>query len=246
DEEDNQLLDLKRTIESRCSTQIGDFSQDDSLGPDAFADSLHLHPVRGVRQFSATLGRWFARQQTAAETTATIAASLPSAGAGFPELLRMRAESQGSQVAFLEMASHRSWSYAELFDLAQRFRTWLERREVPKGAVLGFVESSNPLLFPLLAACSTLRIKVATLHPDLTLTELRALIEHSGAVFVFASASLGEILAKSYKVVTFEQLESQLQQLEPTPLGAQDDKGGLIVYTSGSSGTPKGVLLGFD
>lgn len=77
----------------------------------------------------------------------------------------------------------------------------------------------------------------------LTKHEIAHVLADSGARVVFADASLVDSLPPfDGPIVTLDALDARLEGLEPRAFDADAVPGGTMIYTSGTSGAPKGVI----
>jgi long-chain acyl-CoA synthetase len=142
-------------------------------------------------------------------------------------------------------------TYADLDDRTARVAGWLRQRGVVPGDRVGIM-LPNVLAFPVLYY-GVLRAggAVVPMNPLLKSREVRHYIEDSGARLLFAwhtaaaQASAGAAGADTVTVtVTPESLgEISAWPSAPEIAGRRDDDTAVILYTSGTTGTPKGAQL---
>jgi long-chain acyl-CoA synthetase len=158
------------------------------------------------------------------------------------DILRTRAETSGTALAFVDLRSGREITYQALHATALALAARLRARGIEKGSVVALV-ANDPTVFALLAACGVLGAQLAVIDSSLHPLEIQGLIEHADPKLVLANADLVErVSTPARNVVDLASLTSQPDggtAVEKTTTG----QGKLIIYTSGSSGSPKGVVL---
>jgi long-chain acyl-CoA synthetase len=142
-------------------------------------------------------------------------------------------------------------TYAELWDLSGRAAEWLCRRGVAAGDRVGLM-LPNVTAFPVLYY-GILRAGgvVVPMNPLLKRREVRHYLDDSGARLLLASplsqadASAGAVDAGAELIVVGEQLFGEIAEQAPWDhtVDRADEDAAVILYTSGTTGTPKGAEL---
>ncbi|MEI7599231.1 MAG: class I adenylate-forming enzyme family protein [Aestuariivirga sp.] len=139
-------------------------------------------------------------------------------------------------------AATQRWSYAGLEDVVLRLAEGLRREGLEPGARL-FIRMGNSLDYALMffAANAIGAVPIAA-SPMLTPREVAALITFSGARLMAWDGLLTLPEMEGVSILTPE----TIGRLKGTPAGSYADTGaddpGYMIFTSGTSGTPKGVL----
>ena len=153
----------------------------------------------------------------------------------------LQARLQPHRTAIVDLASGRRWTYAELDQAIARAATVLRRRGVGQGDRL-VVLSRNRVVLPILhLACARIGAVFAPLNWRLSGAEILTLAADADPVLVVGDAGLAQAGLEGLSLDVLEQ-EIEAAQAE-TPGAVDKDQPSLILYTSGTSGQPKGVLL---
>jgi acyl-CoA synthetase (AMP-forming)/AMP-acid ligase II len=176
----------------------------------------------------------------------TAAALLASDFATLPDLIRTHATERGAKVAIAD--PNGSIDYATLDARMDRVAAALQREGVPHGQAAAIVASASidyavVFLGALRAGC------VATpIAPSATPASIAAMIDDSGAPFVFlddANASALQDQTFAAKPIRFgTRFEAWLAPngAKPAPVKIAPEDGFNIIYSSGTTGTPKGIV----
>ena len=120
----------------------------------------------------------------------------------------------------------RTWTYAQLHDEADTWVDRLARQGIGQGAAFGWLGPNSVAMLAALFACARLHARFVPLNWRLATPELRAIAVHAG-------------LAAWHADPGFDALDGFAPQpFAPDTL--HDDL--LLVYTSGTTGEPKGAL----
>lgn len=160
-----------------------------------------------------------------------------------------RAKLTPKKIALIDIASNRQWSYENLSIEIQRWQRLFAAFQLPKGARIAYLAENNIDAFALLFACGLSGFLYVPLNWRLNVKELHSIIEDCEPAILLFDESFKE---------TAEQLSipSKLSINEVIQMGDLKHKPlvyewsicdpWLIIYTGGTTGKPKGVVLSFE
>ena len=159
------------------------------------------------------------------------------------ELLEQQAKETPENLAV--MFEGRRLSYRELHQRANQLALFLKERGVgPEGAVGICMDRSELLVIALLGTMKAGAAYVP-LDPSLPAARLDIMIQDSQARLVLAQESLRSRLPRSAEIECMDQISWSAAAGLPgaIPSGVTDENPAYILYTSGSTGVPKGVVI---
>jgi len=157
------------------------------------------------------------------------------------DYLALQAGLQPSRLAARDLSSGRAWTYRQFDEDTWRMAGALRARGVGPGervALLAKNRVSSPMLH---LACARLGAIFVPLNWRLTAAELAPLLEDCEPVLLLGDSLLAVAGLEGLALDDFE-----AEAWQATPLAEQDydqSQTSLILYTSGTSGRPKGVML---
>lgn len=155
--------------------------------------------------------------------------------------LALQARMDPTRLAAVELASGRRWTYAQLDTAVARCARVLVERGCQVGDRVASLARNRVSLVVLHLACARIGAIYTPLNWRLSPAEIAALIEDAEPRLVIGD---GELAKAGLRGLPLDDLEHATEVVAPLWTPAFDrDRPSLILYTSGTSGRPKGVLL---
>jgi fatty-acyl-CoA synthase len=152
-----------------------------------------------------------------------------------------QARLQPQRLAAAELASGRRWTYAALDAAVARCARVLVDRGCEGGERVASLARNRVELAVLHLACARIGAIYAPLNWRLSPPEILALIDDADPRLIIGDAELARCQVDGLSLDAFA---AEIEAAEPLPTAAFDrDRPSLILYTSGTSGRPKGVVL---
>lgn len=162
-------------------------------------------------------------------------------------------ERYGNKTAFIERKKYRRkvWSYQDVKNRVFQCAQFLKSKNLKKGDKIIICAPNSPLWACLFFACASEGIVAVPLDSNSAPEFIRKIISLTEARYIFFSKYLPQALIDfSVAKIFFEELELELDQfskdveLMGADINPQDTLE--IVFSSGSTGEPKGVLLSHE
>ena len=133
-------------------------------------------------------------------------------------------------------------TYAELDQRSERLAAGLLEAGLVRGDRVATLTGTSPQHVVVFFACAKAGLILMPLNTRLAPPELRFQLEDAEPALLLASDEFAELAASLHsRTAGLEELVSQRHKV--LPAGRDDDDGLLLVYTSGTTGKPKGALL---
>ena len=160
------------------------------------------------------------------------------------DFVRLHASARPDATALIDAASGRRLAYAELDERVARAVTMLGSLGVRTGDRVAALSRNSVQLVILHLACARAGAILAPLNWRLSPLELGRLIEDCDPALLYGDAQLERIDAPGLVRVSQDELDARIDSSAPAAFAAGDAaRPSLMLYTSGTSGRPKGVLL---
>jgi fatty-acyl-CoA synthase len=160
---------------------------------------------------------------------------------GTVDYVDLQARLQPSRLAACDLLTGERWTYRQFDRAVSQYAALLVRKGVTAGARVAALAKNRAALPLLHLACARLGAIYVPLNWRLAAGELSVLIADCEPHLV-----LGDAMLQTLGVTgdSLDDFGADAADCEPLPLTLQDDTApSLILYTSGTSGKPKGVLL---
>ncbi len=158
------------------------------------------------------------------------------------DIVALHARMSPGRQAANDLSSGQNWSYAEFDALIGTLAAALIARGVGPGDRVALLAGNSVALVALHFACGRVGAIFVPLNWRLTHIELAALLERAEPALFLADA--GSAKPDGFPVAAFDVFLSAARDMSPHRHGVGDiDRPSLILFTSGTSGRPKGVIV---
>jgi fatty-acyl-CoA synthase len=164
-----------------------------------------------------------------------------------PDICRRRAELSPGAVAFEEIVTGRSFTFAEVEANATRGAALLRAKGLAEGDRVAVLCHNGATFFELLFACAKAKLVLVPLNWRQTPAELSPILADCAAKLLLADAANADLAAAlaGIPVLSFADYEAQ-RTATPLPRGPAEpwdtDRVWYLLYTSGTTGKPKAVI----
>jgi fatty-acyl-CoA synthase len=153
--------------------------------------------------------------------------------------------------ALIDAARNRTWTWGELFAATNRLARLLGSSGVSRGDRVAVLAGNDPGFIPLFFAVSRLGAVLVPINFRLAAREVDHIVADSApAVFIHSSAYAKTVAQLDTSQLPrtsldFEALEalSARHDASPLPFAARFDDPCMVLYTSGTTGAPKGAVI---
>ncbi|MDN4493813.1 class I adenylate-forming enzyme family protein [Ureibacillus aquaedulcis] len=159
-----------------------------------------------------------------------------------------RASLTPSKIALIDIQTKRKWSYEELSNESLKWLCYLRNEGIKKGNRVALLAENSIDIFPILFACGLGGFIYVPLNWRLSKRELISILNDSSPSILITDEefhNLGEEIFKEKLVRIPSDFSVDSPEFNPTPQWQSTDPW-LMIYTGGTMGNPKGVLLSFD
>lgn len=157
----------------------------------------------------------------------------------------------GDRIALVERAKNRRLTYAEFDAASDKWAAFLEENGVGRGDRIAVIAGNRAEVAELFFACTRIGAALVPLNWRLAPQELSAILRHAKAKLVIGEPRFRESVeaAQPGDIGQWIDIDAEAVRVPATsPRAARDvelnaDDAALILYTSGSTGQPKGVII---
>lgn len=161
-----------------------------------------------------------------------------------PDFIALYARSYPDKKAITDLTSGDTWSYSSFDYQIRQVATLLTARGCLLGERVALLARNNVHQLFLHFACARLGLIYVPLNWRLSGAELNELMASARPALLVCDEQSAPLMEAEHKFVYLTDIINESAQLQPaTEFSYDPDRTSLMLFTSGTSGTPKGVLL---
>jgi len=164
----------------------------------------------------------------------------------YPDPLRKWKWLAGDRIALVDRASGLRLSYRELDENVDRWVSVLLKAGMKQDYRIAVIAGNRREVVELFFACGRIGAALVPLNWRLAPVELAAILTHAAPAMVVGEEKFRGILDVPSKWMDIDTISTGLPALSPegaSDVAVRPDDAALILYTSGSTGAPKGVII---
>lgn len=167
------------------------------------------------------------------------------------ENLQMHAENQPEKV--FTIFEGREWTYGEFFEKAQRIAAYFQEKEYGKDDIIALYARNSDTFLVVYYGLQLGGFTVMPVNTRLAASEVDFIFNHSEARAIIYDQALIDTFKETSRefetAITFDGENGELESIFAddslvfTPVKLEEEDTATIMYTSGTTGNPKGVML---
>ncbi|KGR79496.1 class I adenylate-forming enzyme family protein [Ureibacillus manganicus] len=161
-----------------------------------------------------------------------------------------RAKLTPEKNALIDIRTERTWTYEELSKRTMNCLVYLQSLGIKKGDRVAILAENSIDLFPILFACGLGGYIYVPLNWRLSIEELQLILEDSSPSLLLTDDNFHDFAVKIHPAKTI--VIKEIIEFQPTEIHSRvgtewsPKDAWLMIYTGGTTGKPKGVVLSFD
>lgn len=155
-----------------------------------------------------------------------------------------RARIIADKTAIIDIEKKRTLSFQSLNERAGRWAYFLQEQGIQKGDRLAVITYNQAEVFELLFACGKIGAIFVPLNWRLSVEELRYIINNCAPkLILYHEEFAGKIIAVDGKKFSLQEVAIDSYPTQYVPVKISETDPWLMIYTGGTTGRPKGVIL---
>ena len=148
------------------------------------------------------------------------------------------------KIALIDIQTKRQWTYEELANETLKWLNVLQKKGFIKGSRVALIAENCIDFFPILFACGLGGYIFVPLNWRLAEKELIQIIEDCTPSLLLTDHKFEQVGKRIFQHTLSLQCTQEKTEYQPSNINSNDPW--LMIYTGGTTGKPKGVVLSFD
>lgn len=148
------------------------------------------------------------------------------------------------KIALIDIQTNRQWTYKELANETLKWLNVLQKKGLSKGSRVALIAENSIDFFPILFACGLGGFIFVPLNWRLAEKELIHIIEDCTPSLLLTDHKFEQLGKRIFQNTFTLQCSEEKADYQSTSMSGSDPW--LMIYTGGTTGKPKGVVLSFD
>ncbi len=151
------------------------------------------------------------------------------------------------KIAFIDGVTHKRWSYHKTFQAVCSIAQGLKSEGIQSGDRVAILSANTPEMVFLFLACQRIGACLVPLNYRLAQVEIQEILYNAQVSFILEDPSLSGGCQHKTKTISTEVLTSWIKKPLhgniQVPFNSTDETPVMLLYTSGTTGSPKGVII---